>query len=26
VDRTSIDDIARSWLERQNRYVPNWDI
>lgn len=26
IDRTTIEDLARGWRERQNRYVPNWDI
>jgi Rrf2 family protein len=26
VDRTSIEDVSRAWLERQSRYVPNWEI
>ncbi len=26
VDRTSFAEIARSWAERQNQYVPNWEI
>ena len=26
VDRTTFTDLARSWSEKQNRYVPNWEI
>jgi Rrf2 family cysteine metabolism transcriptional repressor len=26
VDRTTFAELTRSWRERQNRYVPNWDI
>ncbi len=26
VDRTSFGALARTWAERQSRYVPNWDI
>jgi Rrf2 family cysteine metabolism transcriptional repressor len=26
IDRTTVDDLVRAWQERQNRYVPNWDI
>lgn len=26
IDRTTIEDLARSWRERQRRYVPNWEI
>jgi Rrf2 family protein len=26
IDRTTIEDLARGWRERQNRYVPNWEI
>ncbi|MBL8228816.1 MAG: Rrf2 family transcriptional regulator [Bryobacterales bacterium] len=26
VDRTSFAELARTWLERQAKYVPNWDI
>ena len=26
VDKTSFDDLARQWRERQGTYVPNWDI
>ncbi len=26
VDRTTFAEIARRWREKQNRYVPNWEI
>jgi Rrf2 family protein len=26
LDHTSFADVVRSWRERQQRYVPNWDI
>lgn len=26
IDKTTIEDLARSWKETQSRYVPNWDI
>ena len=26
VDRTTFAELARTWRERQNKYVPNWDI
>jgi Rrf2 family protein len=26
LDRASIEEIARRWQERQQRYVPNWEI
>jgi Rrf2 family cysteine metabolism transcriptional repressor len=26
IDRTTIEDLANGWRERQNRYVPNWEI
>lgn len=26
VDHTSFADLGRAWLERQSKYVPNWDI
>ena len=26
VDHTSFAELARNWLERQNQYVPNWEI
>ncbi len=26
VDQTTFADLARTWSERQNRYVPNWEI
>lgn len=26
IDRTTLEDLVRSWQERQNRYVPNWEI
>ena len=26
VDRTTFADLAREWRERQNKYVPNWEI
>lgn len=26
VDRTTFADLARSWKERQSKYVPNWEI
>jgi Rrf2 family cysteine metabolism transcriptional repressor len=26
IDRTSFAELARSWLERQSKYVPNWEI
>lgn len=26
IDRTTIEDLARTWRERQRRYVPNWEI
>lgn len=26
VDQTSFADLRRNWLERQSKYVPNWDI
>jgi Rrf2 family cysteine metabolism transcriptional repressor len=26
IDRTTIEDLARAWRERQHRYVPNWEI
>lgn len=26
IDRTTIEDLARAWRERQRRYVPNWEI
>lgn len=26
VDRTTFSELCRNWRERQNRYVPNWDI
>ncbi len=26
VDRTSFGELSRSWLEKQHKYIPNWDI
>jgi len=26
VDQTTLDDVVRTWREKQGRYVPNWDI
>lgn len=26
IDHTTFADLARSWKDRQNKYVPNWDI
>jgi Rrf2 family protein len=26
VDRTTIEDLVRRWQEKQQRYVPNWEI
>lgn len=26
IDRTTFSELCRNWQERQNRYVPNWDI
>jgi len=26
IDRATFSEICRNWKERQNRYVPNWDI
>ena len=26
VDHTTIEDLVRSWRDRQHRYVPNWEI
>lgn len=26
IDHTTFADLARSWKDKQNRYVPNWDI
>src|SRR5438552_14865468 len=26
VDRTTFADLLRSWTERRNKFVPNWDI
>jgi Rrf2 family protein len=26
VDHTNFADLSRTWREKQNRYVPNWDI
>ena len=26
IDRTTFADLAREWRERQNKYVPNWEI
>ncbi len=26
VDRTSFDDLAQGWREREQRYIPNWEI
>ncbi len=26
LDQTTFADLAREWRERQNRYVPNWEI
>jgi hypothetical protein len=25
-DKTSFADLARAWQERQEQFVPNWDI
>jgi Rrf2 family cysteine metabolism transcriptional repressor len=26
VDRTTLADLARTWRDKQNKYVPNWEI
>ncbi|MDX2178903.1 MAG: Rrf2 family transcriptional regulator [Bryobacteraceae bacterium] len=26
VDRTTVEDLVRAWRERQEKYIPNWDI
>jgi Rrf2 family cysteine metabolism transcriptional repressor len=26
VDRTSFAELARTWADKQNEYVPNWEI
>ena len=26
IDHTTFADLARSWKERQSKYVPNWEI
>ncbi len=26
IDKTTIEDLARSWKDHQSRYIPNWDI
>lgn len=26
VDRTTFGDLARTWIDKQAKYVPNWDI
>lgn len=26
IDRATLESLTRSWQERQNRYVPNWEI
>lgn len=26
IDRTTFADLARDWRDRQNKYVPNWEI
>jgi Rrf2 family protein len=26
LDRSTMADVSRAWTEKQNRYVPNWDI
>lgn len=26
IDHTTFADLARSWKDKQNKYVPNWDI
>lgn len=26
LDRSTMADVARAWMERQSRYVPNWEI
>jgi Rrf2 family transcriptional regulator, cysteine metabolism repressor len=26
IDRTTFADLARTWKERQTKYVPNWQI
>ena len=26
IDRATLESLARSWQERQSRYVPNWEI
>jgi len=26
IDRTTFSELRRNWQERQNRYIPNWDI
>jgi hypothetical protein len=26
IDRTNFAGLVRTWAERQQRYVPNWDI
>ncbi len=26
VDKTSFGDLTRAWLDKQTKYVPNWDI
>lgn len=26
IDQTTLEDLVRAWHDRQNRYVPNWDI
>jgi len=26
IDHTTFSELCRNWQERQNRYVPNWDI
>ncbi|MCX6593930.1 MAG: Rrf2 family transcriptional regulator [Acidobacteria bacterium] len=26
IDQTTVEDLVRAWQDRQNRYVPNWDI
>lgn len=26
VDHTSFGDLSRAWMDRQSKYIPNWDI
>jgi hypothetical protein len=26
LDHTSFGDLSRAWLDKQSKYIPNWDI